>query len=210
MYLFSDEKLLIYSFISNTIYTYEQKIPNKYMTSTTKKQLSAGWPIDLSADIPIFPPFFTILFSLIVPICITYFMLGFENVAIWDENNITWHFRMLMILLLVIPSIMTVRISDNALKSGGSGAAFTEVNGLVTDIFPYNWTRNPMYTGLTFWICPIIALLINNLLSLTLGFLIIFIYHNNIVIAREEKLLKSIFGKRYEDYCRKVNRWGIF
>ena len=67
-----------------------------------------------------------------------------------------------------------------------------------------------MYTGLTFWICPIIALLINNLLSLTLGFLIIFIYHNNIVIAREEKLLKSIFGKRYEEYCRKVNRWGIF
>ena len=83
-------------------------------------------------------------------------------------------------------------------------------DGLVTDIFPYNWTRNPMYTGLTFWICPIIALLINNLLSLTLGFLIIFIYHNNIVIAREEKLLKSIFGKRYEEYCRKVNRWGIF
>lgn len=180
------------------------------MTSTTKKQLSAGWPIDLSADIPIFPPFFTILFSLIVPICITYLMIGFKNVAIFDENNITWHFRMLMILLLVIPSIMTVRISDNALKSGGSGAAFTEVNGLVTDIFPYNWTRNPMYTGLTFWICPIIALLINNLLSLTLGFLIIFIYHNNIVIAREEKLLKSIFGKRYEEYCRKVNRWGIF
>ena len=75
------------------------------MTSTTKKQLSAGWPIDLSADIPIFPPFFTILFSLIVPICITYFMIGFENVAIWDENNITWHFRMLMILLLVIGMI---------------------------------------------------------------------------------------------------------
>ena len=56
----------------------------------------------------------------------------------------------------------------------------------------------------------IIALLINNLLSLTLGFLIIFFYHNNIVIAREEKLSKSIFGKRYEEYCRKVNRWGIF
>jgi protein-S-isoprenylcysteine O-methyltransferase Ste14 len=27
------------------------------------------------------------------------------------------------------------------------------------------------------------------------------------VIAREERYLRTVFGPDYEDYCRRVNRW---
>ena len=60
----------------------------KVQNASKKRQLSAGWPIDLSADIPIFPPFFTVLFSFVIPSLIPYFVIGFDKVAIWDENDI--------------------------------------------------------------------------------------------------------------------------
>ena len=69
----------------------------------------------------------------------------------------------------------------------------------------YNFTRNPMYLGVT------IALLgasvyIGNWVSL-LSPLIFFIIINAVYIPFEEKLMENLFGKKYLDYKKKVRRW---
>lgn len=70
---------------------------------------------------------------------------------------------------------------------------------------PYQFTRNPMYVGLSVayvgeagilhHIIPVI------LLPLTIA------YVNRVVIPVEENLLRAVFGAEYERYANRVRRW---
>lgn len=70
---------------------------------------------------------------------------------------------------------------------------------------PYQFTRNPMYLGLSVayvgeacilhHIIPVI------LLPLTI------VYLNRVVIPVEEKRLQDVFGLKYEEYAERVRRW---
>ena len=70
---------------------------------------------------------------------------------------------------------------------------------------PYGRSRNPQYLG--FIACYVgIALLTNSLWALMLlpaviGVLML------VVIEREERYMKTVFGNAYENYCRSVGRW---
>ena len=70
---------------------------------------------------------------------------------------------------------------------------------------PYRWSRNPMYVGFVAMYLGF-ALLMNSVWPLLLlpGVIIAL---EILVITREERYLRSIFGPEYEEYCRQVGRW---
>jgi protein-S-isoprenylcysteine O-methyltransferase Ste14 len=70
---------------------------------------------------------------------------------------------------------------------------------------PYRWTRNPMYVGFVAMYVGL-ALLMNSLWPLALLPAVV-ISLEIVVITREERYLRSVFGPAYEEYCRRVKRW---
>jgi len=69
----------------------------------------------------------------------------------------------------------------------------------------YQITRNPMYIGL---VCLLLAWTI--WLGSLFGLLVIVLfqqYMTRFQIMPEERMLKQLFGKEYEDYCQQVKRW---
>ena len=68
----------------------------------------------------------------------------------------------------------------------------------------YGVVRNPIYTSVTFFILPAVALL-----TLTWVYLVpsVFLYAGVMIfIGEEEKQLTRAFGKEYEDYVARVDR----
>ncbi|MBI3034841.1 isoprenylcysteine carboxylmethyltransferase family protein [Candidatus Woesearchaeota archaeon] len=71
---------------------------------------------------------------------------------------------------------------------------------------PYNFTRNPMYLGVTTALSGF-SIYFGNLLSF-LSPLIFFLIMNYYFVPREEELMENIFGKQYLNYKKKVRRWA--
>ena len=69
----------------------------------------------------------------------------------------------------------------------------------------YKITRNPMYLGMLLIIISF-AFYKASIISLILIPLFIF-YLNKFQIEPEEFEMRKKFGKEYEDYCKKVDRW---
>jgi len=68
----------------------------------------------------------------------------------------------------------------------------------------YGVVRNPIYSSVTFFILPAVALL-----TLTWVYLVasVFLYSGVMIfIGKEEKQLAAVFGKEYEDYQAEVDR----
>ena len=88
-------------------------------------------------------------------------------------------------------------------------AGTTRVPGQVSSAFvswgPYQYTRNPMYVGLSLGYLGEAFLLRQLwpalLLPLTL------VYLQRVVIPLEETRLRETFGPTYTDYCARVRRW---
>ncbi len=77
-------------------------------------------------------------------------------------------------------------------------------DGLVTDgIFSHS--RNPMYIGNVLMIAGM-SILSNSIFALVIMVpLFVFIYQA--IIIAEENYLRTKFGRGYDEYCKKVNRW---
>jgi len=69
----------------------------------------------------------------------------------------------------------------------------------------YGWTRNPMYLGLTILLSGWAIRL--GTLSPLAGPVLFVLLIQHVQILPEEHALRILFGKDYEDYCRRVNRW---
>ena len=69
----------------------------------------------------------------------------------------------------------------------------------------YKITRNPMYLGMLLIIISF-AFYKTSIISLILIPFFIF-YINKFQIELEEYEMRKKFGKEYEDYCKKVDRW---
>ena len=68
----------------------------------------------------------------------------------------------------------------------------------------YGVVRNPIYSSVTFFVLPAVALM-----SLTWVYLVpaIFLYAGVMIfIGKEEQQLTQVFGKEYEDYLKRVHR----
>jgi protein-S-isoprenylcysteine O-methyltransferase Ste14 len=70
---------------------------------------------------------------------------------------------------------------------------------------PYRWSRNPQYVAftLTYVGIALAAGLFWAFLFLPLVLAVL----QSIVIAREERYMRDVFGPAYEEYCRQVRRW---
>lgn len=67
---------------------------------------------------------------------------------------------------------------------------------------PYSVVKHPLYVGMAFLVIPSIGFLLNTWLGIILG-MVIYV-GSKIYSPEEEKILLSIFGKDYDDYCQKV------
>ena len=85
----------------------------------------------------------------------------------------------------------------------------TTVPGRASSAFvtwgPYQFTRNPMYLGLS--IAYVGEALIQGHVWPLLFLPLVVAYVNWIVIPIEEAKLTSVFGDRYVQYCARVRRW---
>jgi protein-S-isoprenylcysteine O-methyltransferase Ste14 len=70
---------------------------------------------------------------------------------------------------------------------------------------PYRWSRNPMYVGFVAMYLGF-ALIMNSIWPLALLPAVVLVLEF-VVIAREERYLRTVFGSEYEEYCRRVKRW---
>ncbi len=69
---------------------------------------------------------------------------------------------------------------------------------------PYSITRNPLYFGsLCFALSA--AFFCKSIILIVLIFILGWIYSNWVVVS-EENFLRSLFGKTYDEYCRRVPR----
>ncbi|MBQ8996005.1 MAG: isoprenylcysteine carboxylmethyltransferase family protein, partial [Oscillospiraceae bacterium] len=68
----------------------------------------------------------------------------------------------------------------------------------------YAWVRNPIYSAFMI-LCTGVILILGNLYFLILP-LIFWIFMTILMKHTEEVWLKDLYGKEYEDYCKRVNR----
>lgn len=70
---------------------------------------------------------------------------------------------------------------------------------------PYDWTRNPMYLGLTTAMLGL-AIFFGSIVMI-LAPVAFFMAIDRIVIPREEETMERLFGQQYADYKNRVRRW---
>jgi protein-S-isoprenylcysteine O-methyltransferase Ste14 len=165
-------------------------------------QLTVGKPIDLTADVPVFPPF--AMFSVVgvsLILCLA------NRLRFLPAATPTWS-RVLVFAIALGYSLMLLKKAGGDLESAGSGTFFTPVGGLATGGF-YQFSRNPMYASLVFAALPAFAVVLDTLWPIILS-PILWAYFNFVVIAAEEQLLQKAFGAGYDAYCSTVPRWVLF
>lgn len=99
--------------------------------------------------------------------------------------------------LISVWQFRRVRTTINPLKPQSSSALVT--HGI------YGYSRNPMYLGMLMILCGW-ALYLGNLLALPC--LPLFVaYLTRFQIVPEERVMASLFGTPFVDYCQRVRRW---
>jgi len=68
----------------------------------------------------------------------------------------------------------------------------------------FKFSRNPMYLGVYVTLLGSVLYTLNPFVLIVSSFVIV--VHHNIVLA-EEQHLRTVFGERYEEYCRRVRRY---
>ena len=117
--------------------------------------------------------------------------------------------RSLEIAVAVVTSVMaifSVWLAVAALKTLGKqwsiAARVVEGHQLITE-GPYNFVRNPIYTGMLGMLLAT-GLAVSHWIGLLAG-LIIFSIGTIIRIRSEEKLLRETFGTQWDEYSRRVS-----
>ena len=78
------------------------------------------------------------------------------------------------------------------------------VENRLATIGVYGLVRNPIYSAFMFF-CTGALMIAGNLFFLPL-FFFYWIFMTVLMKCTEEKWLKNLYGKEYEEYCRRVNR----
>ncbi len=69
----------------------------------------------------------------------------------------------------------------------------------------YRYTRNPMYLGFALLLAAG-SLALGNLAALVIPVLFVMVMTEG-QIKLEERILRNLFGRQYENYCRQTRRW---
>ena len=67
---------------------------------------------------------------------------------------------------------------------------------------PYALVKHPLYVGMAFLVIPWIGFLLNTWIGVCLG--LAMYVGSKLYSPEEKKILFSIFGKEWDDYCQKV------
>ena len=88
------------------------------------------------------------------------------------------------------------------IRGGKDGKVYAE-DLVTTGIF--NHCRNPLYVGNILMLVGV-GILSNSLLYL-LVFIPFFLFVYQAIVLAEENFLRGKFGEKFNDYCKRVNRW---
>lgn len=69
----------------------------------------------------------------------------------------------------------------------------------------YGYVRNPVYSA-AFFVSIGTVCMTNRLILLVAVGIICWSYMSLLLVVTEEKWLRDLYGKQYEDYCNRVNR----
>mmetsp|Transcript_19012 Transcript_19012/g.53475 ORF Transcript_19012/g.53475 Transcript_19012/m.53475 type:complete len:215 (+) Transcript_19012:92-736(+) len=172
-------------------------------TDPSKGQLRVGL---IGGDIPVFPPLAFLLFS--AGGLLGWFVSGNRMRYLPEAGGRLTSFilplRCTLGGALFMVSNKLTKACRAELEKSGTNANFHPVVN-VCETGPYSYGRNFMYVAmLGITVSGSVMLDTAWLLYSTLG---LGAYLNFIVIPAEEKLLRTEFGKAYEDYCGRVPRW---
>jgi protein-S-isoprenylcysteine O-methyltransferase Ste14 len=123
-----------------------------------------------------------------------------------DALEKPFHFHLYAgLLLLVVGLIVMLRcIIQFALEGMGTLSPADPTKRLVVRGL-YQYSRNPMYVGVTMILTG--EAILTQSASLWIYLAIVFICFNLFIIFREEPRLRRDFGEEYNVYSRKVRRW---
>ncbi len=130
-------------------------------------------------------------------------MYGCYYLLPWWQFNTLWIIAIPLIIIAVVSGFLAV-------------LALTKADTTISPFMPqqtarlvtrgiYQYSRNPMYASLLLLL--IAAVFIYGELSTILGVVLFIIVINHYQIKPEEKVLLTLFGEEYAQYCRQVRRW---
>lgn len=93
-----------------------------------------------------------------------------------------------------------------AVRGLGTPAPFDPPRRLVITGL-YRWMRNPMYVGLGVMLLGETLLLPQIWREMAVLIAVLWIAVTVMVVRKEERDLRRLFGAAYEEYCRRVPRW---
>jgi len=141
------------------------------------------------------PPIYAILY-LIVGFILKYIFP--EATIIKSPYTYLGYFIIVLSIFLVAIALINFKKQDTTKDPSGTPTS------LVIS-FPFNFTRNPMYVGLTLILLGI-AITAGNL-YLFIAPLAFLVTINFAIIPREEKIMEKIFSQEYLNYKKRVRRW---
>lgn len=147
--------------------------------------------------------FFTILQPGIVAGLIPFLILGDQVKKAFGQTWQFYHYCGVLLFLLGF-IIMSICIVNFAVRGRGTLSPADPTKKLVATGL-YQFSRNPMYVGVT-------SMLIGEAIffqspALSLYALLIFTAFHLFIAFFEEPRLKKDFGDEYGAYCKKVRRW---
>jgi protein-S-isoprenylcysteine O-methyltransferase Ste14 len=123
------------------------------------------------------------------------------------ESGPEWFSWLMAVLAIAIAasSALLVNVAARRLgKQWSLGARVVEGHDLIQD-GPYAFVRNPIYTGMLGMLVAT-GLVVGRWIPL-LAAIAIFMLGTVVRIRSEEKLLRGVFGEKFDDYARRV--WAV-
>ncbi|WP_408901336.1 methyltransferase family protein [Photobacterium piscicola] len=141
------------------------------------------------------PPIFMLIALIIMSGC--YYLLP------WWQFKPRWIIAIPLILIAVVSGFLSV-------------LALTKADTTISPFIPqqtarlvtcgiYQYSRNPMYASLLLLLTA--AIFIYGEVSTIMGIVFFIVVINHYQIKPEEKVLLTLFGEEYAQYCRQVRRW---
>lgn len=152
-------------------------------------------------DVPVFPPFFALALvagALVLQRCV----VGRWRFVPWPLNALV--VRVAVFAAVVAFFVRTKRQCEEELLRQQTYLQFSAVKGLATG-GPYARSRNPLYVAFPL-VLPALAVLLDSAVLL-LASPLLPLYLDRLVIPVEERLLRKLFGKRYDAYAAQTPRW---
>ena len=122
--------------------------------------------------------------------------------SLWNASYGAWRLGALLALAGWFVLLWCAR--DFAVRGRGTPGPYDPPRHLVTAGL-YEYVRNPMYVGVLMAILG--QAIWYHSRSVAIYAAVVAVMFHSWVVLYEEPKLRSLFGREYDDYCRRVSRW---